>query len=229
MYNQLKNVVVNVWVVQNKMKRIIFLFTIFVIYTILIISCPLITSLDKNFIMFVQELLQGIPLFIPLLPDCILYTIMIVLPIVVFSLVCFKKKIYWKIPFMVFLPLVTFLINKIVKVVVHRPRPDLQLMIHPTSFSYVSSHSLITFCLWGFLIYLVNKYFENKKLKISFSVFATLWILFVGFSRVWLGVHNSSDVIGAYLLGGLLLSIFIKCYEQINSRLKKNEEGSCSF
>ncbi len=211
------------------MKRIVSLFLFFIVYTIFVNSCPLITSLDKNFIVFVQNLLQGVPLFIPLLPDCILYTIMIVSPIVVFSLVCLKKKIYWKIPFMIFLPLVTFLINKVVKVLVHRPRPDLQLVIHPTSFSYVSSHSIVTFCLWGFLIFLVNKYFKNKVLKLSFTIFGSLWILFVGFSRVWLGVHNATDVLGAYILGGLLLSIFIKCYEHINSRLKKNEESSCSF
>jgi undecaprenyl-diphosphatase len=103
------------------------------------------------------------------------------------------------------------LLNCIIKLLVHRVRPPYQLQIggiHPDSFSYVSSHSLIVFCLWGVVIYFINKYVENKKIKTILFSLSIFWILFVGFSRIWLGVHNPSDVIGAYILGLCLLSVY---------------------
>ena len=79
---------------------------------------------------------------------------------------------------------------------------------------YVSSHSLVTICLWGMVIYFINKHCKNQALKIAGILFSILWILFVGVSRVWLGVHHLTDVIGAYLLGLFLLSCYIKLFKK---------------
>ena len=80
---------------------------------------------------------------------------------------------------------------------------------------YVSSHSLVTICLWGMVIYFINKHCKNQALKIAGIIFSILWILFVGVSRIWLGVHHLTDVIGAYLLGLFLLSCYIKIFERV--------------
>ena len=105
------------------------------------------------------------------------------------------------------------LANSILKEIVQRPRPpyDLQ-MIHLESFSYVSSHTLITFCVWAVVIYYVYKL--NFPMKKLIAVLGLAWSVLIGFSRCWLGVHNPSDVIGAYLLGLLLFSIFLKIKER---------------
>ena len=194
------------------MKKTLLLFAIFIIFSITSITCPIIELWDRVFILHLQEMLKNIPLWIALLPDCKLYSIMIALPLIIGSILFFKRKEYKSIFYFASIPLVTFLLNCIIKPLVHRARPpyEMQIAIHPDSFSYVSSHSLVTICLWGMVIYFINKYCKNRALKIAGIIFSILWILFVGVSRIWLGVHHLTDVIGAYLLGLFLLSVYIK-------------------
>ena len=198
------------------MKKTLLLFAIFIIFSITSITCPIIELWDRVFILHLQEMLKNIPLWIALLPDCKLYLIMIALPLVIGSILFFNRKEYKQIFYFCSIPLVTFLLNCIIKPLVHRARPpyEMQIAIHPDSFSYVSSHSLVTICLWGIVIYFINKHCKNQALKIAGILFSILWILFVGVSRVWLGVHHLTDVIGAYLLGLFLLSCYIKIFEK---------------
>ena len=198
------------------MKKTLLLFAIFIIFSITSITCPIIELWDRIFILHLQEMLKNIPLWIALLPDCKLYSIMIALPLVIGSILFFNRKEYKSIVSFCSIPLVTFLLNCIIKPLVHRARPpyEMQIAIHPDSFSYVSSHSLVTICLWGMVIYFINKYCQNRALKIAGIIFSILWILFVGVSRIWLGVHHLTDVIGAYLLGLFLLSCYIKIFEK---------------
>ena len=198
------------------MKKSLLLLAIFIIFSIIVETCPIIDLWDKAFILHLQGVLKNLPLWIPLLPDCKLYSVMIALPLIVGSICFFKKREYKSIVFLCSIPLVTFLLNCIIKPLVHRPRPpfEMQLAIHPQSFSYVSSHSLVTLCLWGMVIYFISKYCKNKALKVLGIMISILWILFVGISRIWLGVHNPTDVIGAYLLGVFLLSIYTKLFSK---------------
>ena len=198
------------------MKKSLLLIAIFIIFSFTLVSCPIIDLWDKAFILHLQSVLKNLPLWIPLLPDCKLYSIMIALPLIVGSILFFKKREYKSIVFLCSIPLVKFLLNCIIKPLVHRPRPpfEMQLAIHPHSFSYVSSHSLVTMCLWGMVIYFIHKYCKNKVWLFVGIILSIIWILFVGISRIWLGVHNPTDVIGAYLLGVFLLSIYTKLFSK---------------
>ena len=192
------------------MKKIILLSLLFIIYTYLITFCPIITLWDEGLIASIQDNLKDLPTLIPVLPDFSLYSIMIAIPLICGSIFYFKKKKYFNIILLNSIPLITFLLNCIIKPLIHRTRPpfEMQISIHPDSFSYVSSHSLITFCLWGIVIYFINKYIENKAIKTVLILLSVLWIVFVGFSRIWLGVHHPSDVLGAYILGLCLLNVY---------------------
>ena len=92
-------------------------------------------------------------------------------------------------------------------------------MINPDSFSFVSSHSLVTFCLWGMGVWYLYKYCKNKRCKIFGVIVAAFWILFVGLSRIWIGVHNPTDVLGAYILGLLLVSVYITATKVVEKLL----------
>ncbi|MCD7780234.1 MAG: phosphatase PAP2 family protein [Candidatus Gastranaerophilales bacterium] len=190
------------------MKKAAVIFLIFIIYTLLIVFCPFITDWDRTVIYTVQTCLKDIPITFPSLFDSILYDIMLILPIIFLCIYFIKKKKWFDLIFIALIPVLTYILNCIIKPIIHRVRPpyEMQLGIHPESFSYVSSHSLITFCLWAMVIYYTNKHCKINKVKYFIDVFAVLWILFMGFSRVWLGVHNPTDVLGAYLLGAVLIS-----------------------
>ncbi len=190
----------------------------FLILIALINSCSVVTQWDRSFIIFMQERLAGLPLWIPMLPDCVLYSAMIILPLLSNAIFFIKKRKLADLICFLSIPLVTFLLNCLLKPLIHRPRPPMELQItsiHPDSFSFVSSHSLVTICLWGMVISYLIKYCKNKFLKISGVLTAILWIIFVGLSRVWIGVHNPTDVLGAYLLGLMLLSFYINLPDKV--------------
>lgn len=197
----------------NNMKKLFSLLIVFIILTILIISCPIITKWDRSIIIFIQQKLSFLPLWIPMLPDCTLYSAMIVIPLISFGIFFIKKRLWVDLMFLYSIPLITFLLNCIIKPLIKRDRPPLDFQIttiNPDSFSYVSSHSLVTFCLWGIVIWYINKFCKNKKLKFSLITISIFWIIFVGISRIWLGVHNPTDVLGAYILGYFLLCLYIQ-------------------
>ena len=63
---------------------------------------------------------------------------------------------------------------------------------------------------YGLLIYLIYKNVENKKIKYPLIVALSILILLIGISRVYLGAHYATDVIGGWIIGILYLVIFIK-------------------
>ena len=198
---------------EMRMLRKIIVFTaVFLIFTSLIVFCPVVTQWDRSVIIFLQDKLGFLSIQIFKLPDCILYSIMIALPLIGFGVYFVTKKLYKDAVFLCSVPLVTYILNYILKHIMCRPRPPFELQIagiHPDSYSYVSTHSLVTFCLWGMVIWYLYKYCNNKLWRFIGISISVLWILFVGLSRVMTGVHNPTDVLGAYLLGIVLLICFL--------------------
>ncbi len=98
----------------------------------------------------------------------------------------------------------------VIKAVVHRPRPDeLIAFMHENSFSFPSGHATGAVAFYGFLMYLAWKNVHNRILKESLLFFGFLFILAIGFSRLYLGVHFPSDVIAGYAIAGLWLLVGI--------------------
>ncbi len=202
------------------MKKIIFLIIIFIIYSIIVKFCPIVTQLDRTFIINLQEFLKPLPAGIALLPDCLLYSAMIIFPLITSTIWFAIKKQYVNGIIFLTVPLITFLLNCLIKNAIHRTRPpyELQQIIHPDSYSYVSSHSLVTTCLWGMIIYYFFKYSKNQNINILIVFITIFWTLFVGISRIWLGVHNPTDVFGAYFLGYILILIYIRIDKYLNRK-----------
>ena len=99
------------------------------------------------------------------------------------------------------------LTNKIVKHIIRRSRPDVLKLIKQGGFSFPSGHSMIAVCMYGYLIYMVNKKFTNKYLKFISIFMLVVLIISIGLSRVYVGVHYISDVIAGYILALILLII----------------------
>lgn len=113
---------------------------------------------------------------------------------------------HWADAAMVALSAVPMLLGEALKWLVARPRPDYLLLgPEPTGLSFPSGHSVYACLLVGILIYLSGKLVPSPGIRRSLQAALAGVILAMGASRVYLGVHWPSDVIGGYLFGGLAL------------------------
>lgn len=104
------------------------------------------------------------------------------------------------------------LINNIIKFIIRRERPDHLRLFRSFGYSYPSGHSMISVAVYGFLIYYVYKKVKNIYLKIFLIIILTLLIISIGLSRIYLGVHYPSDVLGGFLLAISITMIIITIY-----------------
>ena len=87
------------------------------------------------------------------------------------------------------------------KAVFHRPRPLYWLVTHETSFSYASGHATNSIAFYGFWAYVAVR----SQLPLASRAILAILLLglsaAIGWSRLALGAHFPSDVLGGYLLG----------------------------
>lgn len=114
------------------------------------------------------------------------------------------------------------IIYKVAKSIFQRPRPDLSVrIIEESGFSFPSGHSMNCLVIYGILIYLIRRYCRNRQAANVLTVILTLLILAIGCSRVYVGVHFPTDILGGWSLGIAVLAGAIIIIEEI--RGEKND------
>ena len=130
---------------------------------------------------------------------------LITLTVILFILI--KNK---KIGLSIFSNLVIItVLNQLLKRILQRPRPTEFRIIEETGYSFPSGHSMVSMAFYGYLIYLIYKYVENKHVKWISIVLLSILICSIGVSRIYLGVHYTSDVLGGFLVSISYLILFI--------------------
>jgi membrane protein DedA with SNARE-associated domain len=104
------------------------------------------------------------------------------------------------------------------KLLIHRSRPEGIAVYQENSFSFPSGHATIAMAFYGFITYYIVRHMKIWQNKINFLFLGITIILAIGLSRLYLGVHFLSDVLGGYLLGLLWLLIGISISEWLNQK-----------
>jgi undecaprenyl-diphosphatase len=132
----------------------------------------------------------------------------IVLFFVLASAFLFKTKHGKLIPILVLVLALDGVIVEVVKKLVARNRPtDFTMLVHESSFSFPSGHTMAATLGWGIVAYFIARSCRSRSLRwLTVIVYAFL-VLLVGMSRVYLGAHYPTDVLGSILLGGGILAL----------------------
>ncbi len=101
-------------------------------------------------------------------------------------------------------------LNILLKNILQRPRPTEFSLINESGYSFPSGHSMVSMAFYGFIIYLTYKYVKNKKIKWTLIIILSLLIFSIGISRIYLGVHYTSDVLGGFLISISYLVVYTR-------------------
>lgn len=106
---------------------------------------------------------------------------------------------------------ISALANVVLKNIFQVPRPHVNRLIEGTisGYGYPSGHSMNVMAALSMITFLSCLFIFSKSSKIIIALASVFFILLVGYSRIYLGVHNPTDVLGGYFMG---LSISCLCF-----------------
>ncbi len=120
------------------------------------------------------------------------------------------------------LSIVSSALNVGLKLLVERPRPNAQLVEvfqKATGNSFPSGHVMAYLAFWGLLFSLGIILFRGFRWwRILLLTISAIFVALVGPSRIYLGDHWASDVLGSYLIGGVLLGVTLWIYLKLKER-----------
>lgn len=111
--------------------------------------------------------------------------------------------------------------GSLIKMIIDRPRPSANLVnvsVWLSDKSYPSNHVLVFTVFFGFLLFLLLNNPKRNIKRIIASIIFILCIATIGISRIYLGAHWATDVLGGYLLGILWLIFTIRLYNSYNGQ-----------
>lgn len=112
------------------------------------------------------------------------------------------------------------ILNKLMKLYIQRERPSIHRLIEETGYSFPSGHTMAAFALYGAIMYLLWRHIASRSGRALLIALSCFMILMIGLSRIYLGVHHPSDIIGALLASGLWFILMIRLYQWYTDRRK---------
>lgn len=191
---------------------------LFVLLSVLVVRQPeWIQTIDTNVLLALEDMrtstMNGIVKGITILANGTVQTGVTVFIVVILILIRRAKIGVWY-------GLTEFfgadILNNGLKILFERPRPDMvEHLITEESFSFPSGHAMGSIILYGGLAFLINHLLSlQKNPRRILIVVTSLLALSIGLSRLYLGVHYPTDVLGGFLMGGAWLSLSIAFYYQ---------------
>jgi membrane-associated phospholipid phosphatase len=90
------------------------------------------------------------------------------------------------------------ILDGVLKLAFHRPRPNPFFVAKPSTYSFPSGHALISLCFYGLIAGMLSLRLHKHWQRVAVWGAAGLTVGLIGLSRIYLGVHWPSDVLAGY-------------------------------
>jgi undecaprenyl-diphosphatase len=134
---------------------------------------------------------------------------------IILAIIFLLKKHRWNSLRVPVVSLGSFLVMSSLKLFFSRPRPDDPVYQAAMGFSYPSGHAMSAMTFFGLLIFLVWHRVHHRNIRWVLTIFLVIFILLIGFSRVYLRVHYASDVLAGFSMGVIWLVISLWTMDKI--------------
>jgi undecaprenyl-diphosphatase len=127
-------------------------------------------------------------------------------------------RLIWAGVFSILIPPLALLLNVLIKELVGRPRPEetaVHQLLTPIGLSFPSGHAMAPTVFFGFLGLIAWMYLRPGWKRTASVLVFVLLVIVVGLSRIYLGVHWLSDIIGGWTGGLLMLLLADRLYQQL--------------
>lgn len=115
------------------------------------------------------------------------------------------------------------ILDGILKNFFHRARPDLHRLIEIGGYSFPSGHAMSAMAMYGILAFLLWRHIPSRFGRSLLILLSAIMIFMIGISRVYLGVHYPSDIIGGYFASGFWLAAAIWFYQRYKEKQYKRK------
>ncbi|MBG9989302.1 phosphatase PAP2 family protein [Aerococcaceae bacterium DSM 111176] len=197
-------------------KTLILIASIFMLITIFVVFFSVIVNqLDNTVLSHVFQLRNVNFTPIVIWVTDLLTPTNIVLTVTIMSMLIFLAKQSWVLSlwYAAVHIIGLLVINPGIKSMVSRTRPPVDFrLVHETSPSFPSGHSASVVLVTLMIVFALVVLFNLGKYKGILLTLAFALILFIGFSRLYLGVHYLTDVIAGYCVGLLCFGLGLKFY-----------------
>jgi undecaprenyl-diphosphatase len=131
--------------------------------------------------------------------------------------------------FFVYAVIGSALLNQLLKHFFHRIRPNFHRLIDIGGYSFPSGHAMNAFTVYAAITFLLWRHIPYRWGRCILIVVSIIMIIMIGTSRIYLGVHYPSDIIGGYFASGFWVGtaiLFFQIYKEkrYNKKYKRQKE-----
>lgn len=114
----------------------------------------------------------------------------------------------------------TGVFNQILKYIYQRPRPEFFRLAEASGYSFPSGHTMIAFSFYMTVAYIAWRQLKTEATRFAFFSLAAVIVVLIGFSRIYLGVHFPSDILGGIFASSVIVIVATTIYDWYQRKME---------
>ena len=198
---------------ELKEKIVIYLLLVISLFSFIFLllninNTNILTNLDRKINLLVENHQSSFLLTISKIISDIFEPAIFIFLLLIITFYLFQKKRKKEAICLIFLTVVSFSLEQLIKIVTQRIRP-LNAAVLEKTFSFPSGHAIMAIIFFGTLVYLFENHIKSHKKRNFLTILSVLFITLISSTRIYLNVHWFSDVLASFALGTFLLISYI--------------------